>query len=161
MAHIGFPLIASLPFPSPLFICWKTIYWGCFLPGTCSSEKTSFLISSYTVQSYLLFKTQLKYFMKPFVIHLDSPILLFFWELIQFSRSVVSDSLRPHELQHAKPPCPSPSPGVHPNSSPSSQWCHPAISSPSPPAPNPSQHQTLLQWVNTLHEVSKVQELQL
>ena len=39
--------------------------------------------------------------MKPFVIHLDSPILLFFWELIQFSRSVVSDSLRPHESQHA------------------------------------------------------------
>ena len=48
---------------------------------------------------------------------------------VQFSRSVVSDSLRPHELQHARPPCPSPTPGVHPNSCPSSQWCHPAISS--------------------------------
>ena len=48
---------------------------------------------------------------------------------VQFSRSVVSDSLRPHELQHARPPCPSPTPGVHSNSSPSSQWCHPAISS--------------------------------
>ena len=47
----------------------------------------------------------------------------------QFSRSVVSDSLRPHELQHARPPCPSPSPGVHSNSRPSSRWCHPAISS--------------------------------
>ena len=46
-----------------------------------------------------------------------------------FSRSVVSDSLWPHELQHAKPPCPSPSPGVHPDSRPSSPWCHPAISS--------------------------------
>ena len=48
---------------------------------------------------------------------------------VQFSRSVVSDSLRPHELQHARPPCPSPTPGVHPNSSPLSRWCHPAISS--------------------------------
>ena len=48
---------------------------------------------------------------------------------VQFSRSVVSDSLRPHESQHARPPCPSPTPGVYPNSCPSSQWCHPAISS--------------------------------
>ena len=47
----------------------------------------------------------------------------------QISRSVVSDSLRPHELQHAGPPCPSPTPGVHSNSGSSSQWCHPAISS--------------------------------
>ena len=46
---------------------------------------------------------------------------------VQFSRSVVSDSLRPHELQHTRPPCPSPTPGVHPDSRPSSQWCHPAI----------------------------------
>ena len=48
---------------------------------------------------------------------------------VQFSRSVVSGSLWPHELQHARPPCPSPSPGVHPNSCPLSRWCHPAISS--------------------------------
>ena len=48
---------------------------------------------------------------------------------VQFSRSVVSDSWRPHESQHARPPCPSPSPGVHSNSGPSSWWCHPAISS--------------------------------
>ena len=48
---------------------------------------------------------------------------------IQFSRSVVSDSLRPHESQHTRPPCPSPTPRVHSDSRPSSQWCHPAISS--------------------------------
>ena len=48
---------------------------------------------------------------------------------VQFSHSVVSDSLWPHESQHARPPCPSPTPGVHSNSRPSSQWCHPAISS--------------------------------
>ena len=49
--------------------------------------------------------------------------------VLQFSCSVVSNSLRPHESQHARPPCPSPTPGVHPNSCPSSRWCHPAISS--------------------------------
>ena len=48
---------------------------------------------------------------------------------VQFSHSVVSDSLRPHELQHARPPCPSPTARVHPNPCPSSQWCHPTISS--------------------------------
>ena len=48
---------------------------------------------------------------------------------IQFSHSVVSDSLRPHESQHARPPCPSPTPGVHSDSRPSSRWCHPATSS--------------------------------
>ena len=71
---------------------------------------------------------------------------------VQFSGLVMSNSLWPYESQHARPPCPSPAPGVHPNSCPSSQWCHPAISSsviPSPPAPNPSQHQGLSQWVNS------------
>ena len=48
---------------------------------------------------------------------------------VQFSRSVVSDSLRPPESQHARPPCPSPTPGVHSDSLPSNRWCHPAISS--------------------------------
>ena len=48
---------------------------------------------------------------------------------VQFSCSVVFDSLRPHESQHARPPCSSPTPRVHSNSCPSSWWCHPAISS--------------------------------
>ena len=48
---------------------------------------------------------------------------------VHFSRSVVSDSLQPHESQHARPPCPSPTPGVYPNSCPLSRWCHPAVSS--------------------------------
>ena len=56
-------------------------------------------------------------------------VLYYFSSSVQFSRSVVSDSLRPHELHHARPPCPSPTPRVHQNSCPSSQWCHPAISS--------------------------------
>ena len=48
---------------------------------------------------------------------------------VQFSHSVMSDSLRPHESQYARPPCPSPTPGIYPNPNPSSRWCHPAISS--------------------------------
>ena len=81
---------------------------------------------------------------------------------VQFSRSVVSNSLQPHESQHARPPCPPPTPGVYPNSRPSSRWCHPAISSsvvPFSSCPNSSQHQGLFQWVNTSHEVAKVLEL--
>ena len=79
----------------------------------------------------------------------------FFPKLAQFSSvhcSVMSDSLWPHELQHTRPPCPSPTPGVHSKSCPSSRWCiQPSypLSSPTPPAPNPSQHQNLFQWVNS------------
>ena len=68
---------------------------------------------------YNHFEKQLMIFYK-FEVHIHS---------VQFSRSVVSDSLRPHESQHARPPCLSPTSGVYPNSCPSSQWCHPAISS--------------------------------
>ena len=48
---------------------------------------------------------------------------------VQFSRSVVSDSLQPHGLQYTRPPCPSPTPRVYPNPCPLSRWCHPTISS--------------------------------
>ena len=75
----------------------------------------------------------------------------------------MSDSLWPHESQHARPPCPSSTPGIYSNSCPLSQDAiqpsHP-LSSPSPAA-NPSQHQGLFQWVNSLHEVAKVLEFQL
>ena len=94
---------------------------------------------------------------------------LFIWIIthfssVQFSRSVVSDSLRPHESQHARPPCPSPTleftqTRVHQVSD-AIQPSHPR-SSPSPPAPNPSQHQSLFQWVNSSQEVAKVLEFQL
>ena len=83
---------------------------------------------------------------------------------VQFSHPVMSDSLQPHELQHARPPCPSQTPRVYSNLCSSSRWCHPAshpLLSNSHPAPNPSQHQGLFQWVNSLHEVAKVLEFQL
>ena len=84
---------------------------------------------------------------------------------VQFSRSVVSNSLRPHESQHARLPCSLPSPGVHSKTHvhrvrDAIQPSHP-LSSLSPTAPNPSQHQSLFQWVNSLHEVAKVLEFRL
>ena len=82
---------------------------------------------------------------------------------IRSGHSVVSDSLRPHEMQHARPPCPSPAPGVETHVhqvSDAIQPSHP-LSSPSPLAPNPSQHQSLFQLVNSSHEVAKVLEFQL
>ena len=56
-------------------------------------------------------------------------IIMLYMHTDQISRSVMSDSLQPHESQHARPPCPSPTPRVYSDSRPSSQWCHPAISS--------------------------------
>ena len=74
-------------------------------------------------------------------------------------------TLRPHESQHTRPPCPSPTPGVHTNSRPSSRWCHPAISSSvipfsSCPQSLPASGSFPI-WVNSSHEVAKVLEFQL
>ena len=71
---------------------------------------------------------------------------------VQFSCSVVFNSLQPHGLQHVRPPCPSPTPRVYSNSCPLSQWCHPTVSYsviPSLAAFNHSQHQGLFQWVRS------------
>ena len=68
-------------------------------------------------------------------------------------------TLWPHGLQHARPPCPSLTPGVYLNSCPLSRWCHPTISS--SPAFNLSQHQGLFKWVSSWHQVAKVLEFQL
>ena len=59
----------------------------------------------------------------------EGPVLMIGFSSVQFSCSVVSNSLRPHELQHARPPCPPPTPGTYSNSCPSSWWWYPAISS--------------------------------
>ena len=73
------------------------------------------------------------YFQNALQIYSDYPSFKYNKQLklfiFQFSHSVVSDSLWSHESQHAKPLCPSPSPGVYPNSCPLSWWCHPTISS--------------------------------
>ena len=76
---------------------------------------------------------------------------------VQFICSVVCDSLWNNGLQHARPSCPSPSPGVYSNSCPLSQWCHPtmsSLSSSSPPALSLSQHQGFFKWVSSVHQVT-------
>ena len=76
----------------------------------------------------------------------------------------MSDSLRSHGLQHAKPPCPSPTPRAYSNSCPLCQWCHPTISSllsPSPSTLSLSQHQGLFKWVDSSHQVARILEFQL
>ena len=88
-----------------LLIKLQTLIWFYHLcPSTVSESK---------LQSHIAFSIQ--------VFYIPSSV--------QFSRSVLSDSLRPHELQHARPPCPSPTPGVHPIPCPLSWWWHPTISS--------------------------------
>ena len=82
----------------------------------------------------VLCQTCLWDFSIPFVIYIYLHLYLYMCvcvciSSVQFSHSVVSDSLRPHELQHARPPCPFPTPRVHSDSRPSSRWCHPATSS--------------------------------
>ena len=82
---------------------------------------------------------------------------------VQFSRSVVFDFLRPQEPQHAKAPCPLPTPRVHVNSCLLSRWCHPIILSsvaPSAPTFNLSQHQGRFKWVSSLHPVARLLEFQ-
>ena len=83
---------------------------------------------------------------------------------VQFSHSVMSDSLRPYGLQHSRLLCPSSTPGVYSNSnhwvSDAIQSCHP-LSAPSPPAFNLPQHQGLFQWVSSSHQVAKILEFQL
>ena len=82
----------------------------------------------------------------------------------QFSRSVVSDSLWPHELQHTRPPCPSPTPRVTQTHvhwvGDAIQPSHPLLSPPSPVG-SLSQHQGLFKWVSSLHQVAKLLEFQL
>ena len=73
------------------------------------------------------FNISRKNFMR-LVTHIIAVYLEMVRRKVQFSHSVVSDSLRPHEQQHARPPCPSPTPRVYPNPCPLSWWCHPTIS---------------------------------
>ena len=102
-----------------MFLHFLYLYWGSLFLNT-------------------LFFTFSCRFFNPVILSVNSNIvlskglfycLIFSLSSVQFSRSVVSDSLRPHESQHSRLPCPSPSPRVHSDSCPSSQWCHPAISS--------------------------------
>ena len=87
-------------------------------------NRTFKALGSFTVKSQRIFELGI-----PQISWLYKILTSLQFSSVQFSRSVVSDSLRPHESQHSRPPCPSPSPRVHSDSRPSSLWCHPAISS--------------------------------
>ena len=108
------------------------LFWKLFIKFLCIFEKLDCFSLMRSCVSYLyvlnINPLQSIYFSNTFSHSVCWPFVLSV-SSVQFSRSVVSDSLQPHELQHARPPCPSPTPGVHSNSHPSSQWCHPAISS--------------------------------
>ena len=83
---------------------------------------------------------------------------------VQFIHSVMSNSLQLHGLQHARHPCPSPTPRAYSDSCPLSRWCHPTshpLLFPSPPTFNLPQHQGLFQWVSYSHQVAKGLEFQL
>ena len=83
------------------------------------------------VLSFFLIKHHLGWFSftKTMLVISNHNLIWYFISSVQFSHSVMSDSLLPHESQHARPPCPSPAPRVYSNPCPSSRWCHPAISS--------------------------------
>ena len=105
-------------------IYWLTARKNFYLSILTAYEKIAILESCLYHRIWkwiLMFKFQLG---KERPIH----YCIFQFSSVQFRRSVVSDSLRPHESQHARPPCPSPTPRIHSYSRPSSQWCHPAIS---------------------------------
>ena len=105
---IEFPVLYSRSF---LFFCF--IYSSMYL----SVPSSWFVPPLSPLVAIILFSISVNWF------------LIGWFSSVQFSRSVVSDSLRPHESQHARPPYPSPTPRVHSNSPPSSRRCHPAISS--------------------------------
>ena len=118
----------------------KNVFWGSgvlcwWLESTCGEGDTTITIMSKDI------KPLVKAFPFQFLLFTSKAVdseFLYLWRYIiaadvfssvQFSRSFMSNSLRPHELQHARLPCTSPTPRVHPNLCPSSWWCHPAISS--------------------------------
>ena len=105
---------------------WSRLFWfkNLHWPKICSSQKA--FISETSPEFCFLFKMEEKWVI---VILEYCKICNFTKHSVQFSRSVMSDSLWPHESQHARPPCSSPTPGVHSDTNPSSQRWHPAISS--------------------------------
>jgi len=109
---------------------WKARWSGKFLNNKSSNTKNFWHNITYYVSGFVLLWLKLIICFNPqnncYVL---GTIIMPIFSSSQFSHSAVSYSLWPHEQQEARSPCPSPTPGVYPNSCPSSQWCHPAISS--------------------------------
>ena len=109
---------------------WKARWSGKFLNNKSSNTKNFWHNITYYVSGFVLLWLKLIICFNPqnncYVL---GTITMPIFSSSQFSHSAVSYSLWPHEQQEARSPCPSPTPGVYPNSCPSSQWCHPTISS--------------------------------
>ena len=108
---------------------WGVCVCVCFIfPDWCFLSSLDMGVD--IISNFIPFSANIKYFFLFFFLFLGLQLWICWtnWS-VQFSRSVVSNSLQPHESQYAGPPCPSPTPGVHSDSRPSSRWCHPAISS--------------------------------
>ena len=139
--------------------------WLCF---TWFSVCASFFLLLYILESHS-FSESMRYFV--FTTAREKRMsyrawlrngITFTYISVQFSCSVVSDSLWPHGLQHTRLPCPSPTPGACSNSCPSSWCCHPTISSSVVPFSSClSKHQGLFQWVSSSHQMARVLEFQL
>ena len=146
----------------PCYFITTTISF-CSQPQFTPLKKVSLLIKNFLILTCMTSSYQRWCCSSPIV---KSHLYIYLFSVfssVQFSHSVVSNSLQPHELQHARPPYPSPTARVYPNLCPLSRWCHPTILSSmvSPPALNLSQHQGLLKWVSSSHQVAKVLEFQL
>ena len=128
LKNVKFPMVRLYPY----VICHKVIPLCHFKwSDSCISYKL-------IITSIVLMDLYLMFCQNYYIILLCTYIRRYiknWWSLfmmlssVQFSHSFVSNSLQPHESLHARPPCPSPTPGVYSNSCPSSRWCHPAISS--------------------------------
>ena len=124
--------ISRLNNPSIFFLSGQMGLWQSY-PPTCLEVKNLFLpptskLFYFSGFNFLIYKYQLSLALN---VNSGSKYYNFIASAlsVQFNCSVVSNSLRPHGLQHARPPCPSPTPGVYSNSCPLSRWCHPTISS--------------------------------
>ena len=106
-------------------LCWNITFL--FFLGLFSQFIDICIWRTLLWHHFLLFSTSNCFSNQDETMYLLLPFILFC--SVQFSHSVLSDTLWPHEPQHARPPCPSPTPGVHPNSCPLSWWCHLTISS--------------------------------
>jgi len=155
------------PFPFHLIIKlsnWS--FWWMSVWDNCKQQNCSILWPCSVIRGSLSCKLTAAWhlLLKRIFLKTDSIVRSFIqFSSDQISHSVVSDSLQPRESKHARPLCPSPAPEftqthVHQVGD-AIQPYHP-LSSPFTPAPNPSQHQGLFQWVNSLHEVAKVLEFQ-
>ena len=129
--------MSGVPLPSPIYILLYITY--------ITNEDVTFNTVNYT--QYFVITNKEKESEKEYIYKHTYTWVQF--SSVQFSRSVMSNSLWPHELQHTRPPCPSPTARVYPNPCPLSRCCHPTISSSSSPALNFSQHQGLFQWVSS------------